>query len=69
MLATIEAQCLVAPHVSLYSIIAFDMDFPWLVVGPESTVSPADGAETLQGGLAEGWEGDADRFAVASYAH
>jgi hypothetical protein len=69
MLATVEAQRLVAPHVSLYSIVAFDVDFSWFVVRPESAVSPADGAEAFEGGLAERWEGDADRFAVAGYAH
>ena len=65
MLATIVAQPLVAPHVCLDRIVAFDLDFIWFVVGPESTVAPADGAETFEGGFSKGWEGDADCFAVA----
>jgi len=67
MFASIEAQPLFAPDVWLYSIIAFDLNLLWFVVGPQGTVAPADGAEAFEGGLAEGWKGDADCFAVAGY--
>ena len=41
------------------------MDFIWFVIRPERAVAPADGAEAFEGGFAEGWEGNADGFAVA----
>jgi len=63
-LAPIKAYRLVAPHVRLYRI-AFNLDFIWFVIRPERAVAPADGAEAFEGGFAEGWEGDADGFAVA----
>ncbi len=43
------------------------MDFIWFVIRPERAVAPADGAEAFEGRFAEGWEGDADGFAVACY--
>ena len=63
--ATIKAERLVAPDVSLYCIAAFDVDFVGFVIRPERAVAPADGAEAFEGGFAEGWEGEADGFAVA----
>lgn len=66
MLAAIEAQPTPAPHVGL-DRISLDVDFIWVVVGPEGPVSPADGAEAFEGGFAEGREGDADCFAVTGY--
>ena len=41
------------------------MHFVWFVIRPERAVAPADRAEAFVGGFAEGWEGDADGFAVA----
>jgi hypothetical protein len=63
-LATIKAYRLIAPHIRL-CCIAFNVDFIWFVVRPECAVAPADGAEAFEGGLAEGWEGEPDGFAVA----
>ena len=40
------------------------MDFVWFVIRPERAVAPADRAEAFECGFAEGWEGDADGFAV-----
>ena len=68
MFASIEAQPLFAPDICFHSIIAFDLNFLWLVVGPESAVAPAYGAEAFESGFEEWWEGDADCFAVAGYA-
>jgi hypothetical protein len=65
VLATVVAQFLRAPHVRL--CFAFDLDFLWLVVCPEGAVAAADGAQAFVGGFAEGWEGDADGFAVTGY--
>jgi len=65
VLATIVCQCLLAPRVRF--CFPFDSDLIWFVVGPEGAVATADGAEAFVGGLVEGWEGDADGFAVAGY--
>jgi hypothetical protein len=65
VLATIVRQPLFAPRVRF--CLSFDFDLIGFVVGPEGAVATADGAEAFVGGLAKGWKGDADGFAVASY--
>ena len=65
VLAAIVSQPLLAPYVRL--CFSFDLDLIWFVVSPEGAVATTDGAEAFVGGFAEGWEGDADGFAVAGY--
>jgi hypothetical protein len=65
VLATVVSQPLLAPYVRL--CFSFDLNLIGFVVSPESTVATTDGAEAFVGGFAEGWEGDADGFAVAGY--
>jgi hypothetical protein len=64
MLATVETDLLATPRIA-FNRITFHLDFVLFVVCPEGTVASANGAETFVGWLAEGWEGEANCFAVA----
>ena len=68
VLAAIEADRLLPAYISLDGILAFDLDLFGLVVRPDGTVAPTDGAEAFECRLTEGWEGEPHGFAVACYA-
>lgn len=67
VLAAIEADRLLPPHVTLDGILPFDLNLIRLVVCPHGTVAPADGAEAFECWFAQGRKGEPDGFAVACY--
>lgn len=67
MLAAVECQRLFAPHICLDGILPLHLNLVDFVISPDGAISPADGAEAFEARLTEGWKGDADGFAVASY--